>query len=492
MVAELRKSASMHMHEDNNVVQILLEDVAQTFGTAGGTVYLSGIDAQTFLSANPEQVLAQLQRLTHQGVELQILTRSRNMSQLQSIKAVYRWMPEHAFSPTPILIYGNKVATIIWNQPHRAVVIEDFAVADTYRKQFLWMWSEAELPSVHSNSLDGKTRLAEGIIKRYGGRVSYITSKDRTLFRTFRETDPNPGYGNSFYYLCQAVNGLGPDKLGLKYFDGRMLVTIGIGDRFSLGGSWHYHVTNPMGEFDAESLMTLSQHLLELSGVPVFVKKLTLEERDQLLQSGFSPIEDYPWHAQAMEEDDTFPEQIVDVDVVLGKLEAAEYSSLKRNYHQYCAKFGEQTTWELLGKDNSEDNSAEADAIVQEFFEYLDVKQLHISRPSDYDNIIHYPPIGANGKAYFSRLVRVEGEAAGFFAMEPVSPDMAGLYASITLHRKFPYLSEYLIVECCKLLKQAGYRYLNLGGSETSGLFGFKEKFSPVEYNRMYWVVYKM
>ncbi|NEO28557.1 MAG: hypothetical protein F6K03_17185, partial [Kamptonema sp. SIO4C4] len=117
---------------------------------------------------------------------------------------------------------------------------------------------------------------------------------------------------------------------------------------------------------------------------------------------------------------------------------------------------------------------------------------LHISRPSDYDNIIHYPPIGANGKGYFAQLVRVDGEAAGFFAMEPVSPDIAELYASITLHRKFPYLSEYLIVECCKILKQAGYRYLNLGGSETSGLFTFKEKFSPMAQNKMYWVVYKM
>ena len=81
----------------------------------------------------------------------------------------------------------------MWGQPNRAVVMEDFAVADSHRKQFLWMWSEAEIPSIQSNTIQGE-RLAEGIIKRYGGRVSYITSKDKSLFRTFREADANPGY----------------------------------------------------------------------------------------------------------------------------------------------------------------------------------------------------------------------------------------------------------------------------------------------------------
>jgi hypothetical protein len=492
MVAELRRPSLVHTFEGDQVVQSVLDDIAQTFGAGGGTAYFSGIDAQTFLSTNPGQIQAQLQQLVDQGIEIQMLTHPERMGLLKTEQLSCRWMPESFFNPTLLCVYGNKVATIIWGKPNRAVVIEDFSVADAHRKQFLWMWSQAEVPSVQSTTEEGKHRLAEGIIKRYGGRVSYITSKDRTLFRNFRDADATQTYGNSFYYLCQAVNGLGPDKLGLKYFDGDMLVCIGIGDRFSLGGSWHYHVTNPMGKFDGESLLTLSKHLLELSGVPVFVKKLTLEERDHLLDIGFSPIEDYPWHAQAMEEDDTFPEQILDVDVVLGKLDAHEYSSLKRNYRTYCTKFGEQTTWEPLGKDHTEDNSTEAEAIVHEFFDYLDIKQLHISRATDYDNIIHYPPIGANGKAYFSRLLRVNGEAAAFFAMEPVSSDMAGLYASITLHQKFPYLSEYMIVECCRILKQAGYRYLNLGGSETSGLFGFKEKFSPVAHNKMYWVVYKM
>lgn len=130
--------------------------------------------------------------------------------------------------------------------------------------------------------------------------------------------------------------------------------------------------------------------------------------------------------------------------------------------------------------------------IVLKFFEYLETNELHISRVSDYDNIILNPPLGKNGRSYFSQIVYINDQPAGFFVMEPISHDTAGLYASIALHEEFPALSEYLIIHCCKLLKTAGFTYLNLGGSETAGLFQFKEKFSPVQYNKMHWVVYKI
>lgn len=472
----------------DDVVQAVLDDIAQTFGSAGGNVFFSGIDTKQFIAADPDGIVTRWQHLADRGIQNHVLMRSGDLPLLDSADFIYRWMPEHFFNPTPICVYGDKVATILWGNPSQAVIIQDFSLADAHRKQFLCLWDQATIPTIRSYTDDAKTRLAEGVIKRFGGRVSYITGKDRQLFRDFRLLDTTKTYGNSFYYVCQAANGLGPDRLGLKYFDGKMLAGIGIGNRFSLGGNWHFHVVNPMGEFNPESIRMLCQHLLELSGTPVFVKKLTDNEQDQLLNIGFSRIEEYPWHAQAMEEDDTFAEQILDVNAVLEKIQVYQRSGLKTNYRYFLSKFGEQTTSEFL----DEHNAAEAQDIVNKFFEYLDVKQLHISQISDYDNIIHHPPLGMNDKAYFSRLIRIGGKAAALFAMEPVSDDTVGLYASITLHQEFPNLSEYLIVECCRILQKAGYRYLNLGGSETSGLFGFKEKFSPVAYNKMQWVVYKV
>ncbi|MCU0565104.1 MAG: DUF2156 domain-containing protein [Oculatellaceae cyanobacterium Prado106] len=488
MVIGLQKPTLISTLEGENIVQIVLQDVLRTFGDDGGEVYISGIEESRFLAADPEGTAKTWHELAEWGIQARILTRYGDAFSLQNSRSFHRWIPEHLFNPTTIFVYADKVTTILWSTTPQALVLQDFTLADAHRKQFFCMWEQAESPTTHSSGLEDKNKLAERVIKRFGGRVSYITRKDRQLFRDFRLLDQTQTYGNSFYFVCQAANGLGPDRLGLKYFDGRMLAGIGIGNRFSLGGNWHFHVVNPMGEFNAESILRLSRHLLELSGVPVFVKKLTDDERDQLLQIGFSPIEDYPWHAQAMEEDDTFAEQILDVNATLNKLEIHQRSGLKTNYRYFRSKFGDQVTVEDLG----EENAAEAHDIVNQFFDYLDIKQLHISQVSDYDNIIHYPPIGNNGKMYFSQLFRIGGKAAAFFAMEPVSEDTVGLYASITLHQEFPNLSEFLIVECCRIAQKAGYRYLNLGGSETSGLFAFKEKFSPVAYTKMQWVVYKV
>jgi hypothetical protein len=121
----------------------------------------------------------------------------------------------------------------------------------------------------------------------------------------------------------------------------------------------------------------------------------------------------------------------------------------------------------------------------------LEIKELHISQPTDYDGIIHHPPLGENGKSYFSKVLWIDDRPAALFAMEPVSKDTCGLFANIALHREFPYLSEHLVIRCCELARDAGYKFLNLGGSETAGLFQFKEKFGPVRYQKMHWVVYK-
>ncbi len=61
-----------------------------------------------------------------------------------------------------------------------------------------------------------------------------IDDRDRRLFCDILRNEQTVTYGNSWYYLCQAANGIGPEKLGLKYFDGEMLAAIGIYKRVTL------------------------------------------------------------------------------------------------------------------------------------------------------------------------------------------------------------------------------------------------------------------
>jgi len=97
--------------------------------------------------------------------------------------------------------------------------------------------------------------------------------------------------------------------------------------------------------------------------------------------------------------------------------------------------------------------------------------------------------LGKNGKDYFSQIIYIDDKPAALFAAEPIGQDICGLFANIALYQEFPYLSEFLGVYICQQLGEKGYKLLNLGGSETSGLYQFKEKFHPTHYNKMHWVV---
>ncbi len=473
--------------QGKDCVSEVLDDVFTTLKDSGGEVFISGVDERKFVDIDIKKISSHLKRLNQAGIKERLLSREGDAFFFPGNQSVYRWVPENLFNPTPIYVYGEKVAMIVWGPPQQVIFIRNAALADAYRKQFLFIWKHAQVPPTQQISEDERGRLEQTIIKRFGGKVSYITSKDKKLFRDILGKEKTDTYGNSFYYMCQASNGLGADKLGLKFYDGEMLASIGIFNRSSLGGGWHFHIIHPTGKVELKKILALSKTMLELSGNPVFIKKVSTTKQEELLNSGFSSIENYPWHSQAMEEDDTFPEQVLDIDETLRTIEGLNKKNVRQQYRGFVSKYGKEIHEEEL----SESNMKDADKIIEKFFDYLDIKKLHISAPTDYDNILHHPPLGVNGKQYFSKILYLKNQPIAFFAAESISNDTAGLYANITMHQEIPYLSEYFIVHICTLLKTAGFKYLNLGGSETSGLFQFKDKFSPVKYNKMHWLVYK-
>lgn len=464
----------------------VLDDVYSTLKNSGGEVYVSGVDERKFIKTNRSAITAHIKRLAKAGINEKLLAKEGDLFFFAGKQSAYRWVPENLFNPTPMYVYGDKVAIIVWGSAPQVLIIKNEALADAYRKQFTFIWERAKVPPTRNDAEDEKTRLEQALIRRFGGRISSITDKDTKTFRGILSKEKGESYGNSFYYLCQAANGTGEQRLGLKYFDGEMLAAIGIFNRKSLGGGWHFFINHPVGKFNTKKLATLAKAMLELSGNPVFLKKVSGEQKTQLLKVGFSDIEVYPWHSQAMEEDDTFPEQIIDIEKTLEEFNTGSSNNSKQ-YRKFVAKYDKEITPRNLEESTVKD----ARDILKQFFEYLETRELHISQITDYDNIIAHPPLGKNGNTHFSQVLYLKDLPIALFAAEPISNDTAGLFANITLHQEVPYLSEYLIVYICKILKQAGFKYLNLGGSETGGLFQFKDKFSPVEYRKMHWVVYK-
>lgn len=302
--------------------------------------------------------------------------------------------------------------------------------------------------------------------------ISPITPDDSELYRDFFRRD-EARYGNSWYYVTQAANGNGDLGLGLKYYDNETLITLGFFKR-PVSGEQCIHLIRPLGKDAAEKTAELTK---EYKGVPVFVKNITQEQRGYLLAHGFSPIESYPWHPEAIAEDSTFDGQIIDIETTLGMLDRS--TPLSRKCHAFSN--GRQKRVRLP------ESAEDAKRLVENFFK--NPERERFSTSGDYRNMIKWPPLGKNGKDYFTYVLYVGDTPAGFAAAEGISDIAVGIYANIADYEQFPGASEFLIIDSCRLASYVGYKRLHLGGSETKNLWRFKEKFGPVAYEHADWVV---
>ncbi len=315
--------------------------------------------------------------------------------------------------------------------------------------------------------------------------VKPIRFDDYTLFRQF-----GSGYKNTLTYNAQAVNGWNPKgisrhRLGLKYYDRRNLASIGYFQRYT--GTSHFHLI-PC-EATSEKVIELAELLFQISNSPVYIKKISRQQQDELLCLPHCKAVDKNngWYAEAPLEDDHFPEQILEVEITLTELQKSrKESQLKDKYVRARRRYGERVQVEPYDADNEEQRRIALE-IVDKFFSIQREKNNHLSLPQDYYNLIAIKP---QHTIYWSSLLYVEDAPAGFYCAER-NRDFAQLYANISLHDHFPYLSEFLMVHLLQEFKQDGIALVNVGGSETSGLHQFKQKFRPVREEQWYWTVYE-
>jgi sugar-specific transcriptional regulator TrmB len=56
----------------------------------------------------------------------------------------YRWIPKEYSSPSTTVVYGNKVAIILWNEPYIGILISSAETARSYRNYFELLWGIAK------------------------------------------------------------------------------------------------------------------------------------------------------------------------------------------------------------------------------------------------------------------------------------------------------------------------------------------------------------
>lgn len=328
---------------------------------------------------------------------------------------------------------------------------------------------------------------ANELIKKIAEKNSHITPitpTDFDLFQEFFEKERHT-YGNSWTYITQGMYGIGPHNLGYKYYDGENISTLCIYPKADNPNIYACYWVRPMGPKILKIISTFSKQLLKENNMPTYVKKIFEDQFEFLVKQGFKNTSYLPWHPLSPSEDDTYPEQIINIEETLQLAENAKKNTRLHRTYKYYKFFKSE---DILRFFPIYEKQIVAKKVLLHFFDNIHlVKKHNFSNPEDYFNIIEQP---INNNKKLDYLIYQHEDAVGFCFVGKQTNNYASLYATITLRDLSNHIADYLIFKLLYDLKEQGIMYLNLGGSEDETLYLFKKKFRPKIEQQMYWATF--
>jgi len=313
--------------------------------------------------------------------------------------------------------------------------------------------------------------------------LEQILRRDEGTFRHFWRASPNPRYADSWAYVLQSVNGyhMGLSPLGYKALAEDALLAANIFHR-PTDGVLTAHIVNPVGNGAAALACRIATSLADTLNLPVYVKNVRRETAEEIATRLPGRVKrPDPWHIQAPLEDSTEPEMVLSVSHTLDLLHNSSKNQVKDKYGRFTRKMSDHLlNWRKLVPERE----ADAQRIVAGFFSQKRAHHIDVSGPEDYQNMVTHRPShdGLDGNG--SQILYIDDEPVALLVIEGLGEsETAGVYCNLALYQETQYLSEYVIVEACRLTLAHGFRFLNLGGSESAKLTEFKRKFQPVEEN---------
>lgn len=106
------------------------------------------VDDKKFADWLKEEAYPHVKRMeTIKGLSFKILTKEGDTYFPAKNYAEYRWIPTAQFLSVPFVVYGNKLAIILFDPEPTIIVIDYTIVADVYRLQFHNIWENALIPA---------------------------------------------------------------------------------------------------------------------------------------------------------------------------------------------------------------------------------------------------------------------------------------------------------------------------------------------------------
>ena len=123
-------------------MKIAFRDIVKTL-KSGGENLCTAVEERT--NNKYKLVSEQYERdMLHYKIKERVIIREGEKGAFLKGTSKYKKIPIKFFNPNPTQIYGDNVQIIIWGNPDHLIIIRSKEVADSYRKQFEFMWKYAK------------------------------------------------------------------------------------------------------------------------------------------------------------------------------------------------------------------------------------------------------------------------------------------------------------------------------------------------------------
>ena len=146
LTAQTDDETQVEVWKGSRIIRSLYRDIVEEIQRTRGPVLLSGAVEKMFEEEDRIALRQHLARLHELGCAERVLVEKGDTHFVEGSQTRYRWVEKESFNPTPIFIYGDKTAMLVWGNPRYAIIIKSRAVAETHRRQFNALWKNAKEP----------------------------------------------------------------------------------------------------------------------------------------------------------------------------------------------------------------------------------------------------------------------------------------------------------------------------------------------------------
>jgi len=142
-----KKNDTIDIYEGQNGFHNFFDLVYQTILTENANIYACNIEEAIFEKWAGDKGKEHLDRMSNvTNLKCKVLLKDGDTNFVASSYAEYKWLPKNLFSSVPFYVFGSRLAMILFDMEPKIIVLNNNAVTEAYKKQFMGLWEIANKP----------------------------------------------------------------------------------------------------------------------------------------------------------------------------------------------------------------------------------------------------------------------------------------------------------------------------------------------------------